>query len=121
MNISPVNRICPYCKEPNVFFIEEAKTYYCMSCYRKFDFGSDIRESEKVYHGSSAFKTDKHFLAVQALDLFTKIFCIKDNEDDLEFECKNCEFHQENGYCRVKMFASRVCPEYKDFGSMGSL
>ena len=63
----------------------------------------------------------KNYLAVHALDLFTKIFCIKDEIDDLEFECDECPFSQEDGTCTVKQFKTRYCPDYKDFGRMGDL
>lgn len=66
------------------------------------------------------FKTDKNLLAVMALDMFTKIFCIKD-EEDLDFECKNCEFYSNDKSCAVKMFARSKAPTYRDFGSMGDL
>ena len=75
----------------------------------------------KTGTGSNEYKTDKERIAVQTLDLFTKIFCIKDNEEELEFECGNCEFNQLDDTCLVKKFAHKRAPEYKDFGSMGDL
>lgn len=71
--------------------------------------------------GSNAYRTKKEWLSVQTLDLFTKIFCIKENEEDLEFECKNCEFQLSDGICLVKKFANKRVPEYRNFGSMGEL
>ena len=60
--------------------------------------------------------------AVEALDKFTKIYC-RDNsvKDDLVFRCKQCEFEMLNGKCLVKVMAYKLCPDYKDFGSMGDL
>lgn len=58
-------------------------------------------------------------LAVQVLDIFTKIFCIRRYDyDDLEFECHDCPFENKDGTCRVKVFKNKFCPDYKDFGSM---
>lgn len=71
--------------------------------------------------GSNAYRTKKEWLSVQVLDLFTKIFCIKENEEDLDFECENCEFQLSDGTCLVKKFANRHVPEYRNFGSMGEL
>ena len=61
-------------------------------------------------------------LAVQILDIFTKIWCIdRRAEDDLEFLCKECPFETLEGRCLVKAFKCKFYPEYKDFGSMGDL
>ena len=67
--------------------------------------------------------TRKEELAVSALDMFTKIYCIKENNDaGLVFECSQCEFLQPDGKtCCVKQFKNKHCPEFKDFGSMGDL
>ena len=60
--------------------------------------------------------------AVMALDMFTKIFC-RDYavQDDLAFRCNQCEFEMSNGKCLAKVMARKICPDYKDFGSMGDL
>lgn len=60
----------------------------------------------------------KYWLATQILDVFTKVFCIKRDSDDLEFECETCPFQDVDGACRVKIFKRVLCPEYKDFGAM---
>lgn len=57
-------------------------------------------------------------LAVQMLDIFTKVFCIRRNGYDLEFECHDCPFEDKDRTCRVKVFKNKFCPDYKDFGSM---
>lgn len=58
-------------------------------------------------------------LATQILDTFTKVFCIRRNDYDLEFECKHgCPFEDKDGTCRVKVFKNKYHPDYKDFGSM---
>ena len=67
------------------------------------------------------YSPQKNYLAVHALDLFAKIFCIKDGIDDLEFECAECPFQNDDRSCDVKKFKARYCPDYKDFGSMGDL
>ena len=59
---------------------------------------------------------------VKHLDNFTKTFC-RDNsvKDDLVFRCGHCDFQVQNGRCLVKIMARKLCPDYKDFGSMGDL
>ena len=61
-----------------------------------------------------------YYTACMALDLFTKLFCKKDTEG-LEFMCKTCPMQLDNGYCAAKLWKSRFCGEYKEFGSMGDL
>ena len=69
-------------------------------------------------------KNDFH-KAVEALDLFTKEFCMDvdrmNAEEDLFFMCKKCPFETVNKDCLVKKFKSQFCPDYKNFGSMGDL
>ena len=61
-------------------------------------------------------------MAVELLDRFAKIFCKDDTvTDDLVFHCKQCAFEMPDGTCLVKVMAARLCPDYKDFGSMGDL
>ena len=67
------------------------------------------------------YMADKEELAVRTLDLFTKIWCIKSNEDDLEFECEECDFYKDDGTCILKLFKGHHRPDYRDFGSMGDL
>ena len=102
----------------------------CNPCPYEYDCTKCKEESNKLEHsvssmqvdnGSNAYRAKKDWLAVQSLDLFTKVFCIKENEEDLAFECKECVFRQEDRTCLVKMFASKRCPEYRNFGSMGEL
>lgn len=70
---------------------------------------------------SGRLKNDEH-KAVEILDQFTKAFCIDaEVEDDLVFRCRECPFSTENGKCLAKIFRSKFCPDYKDFGSMGDL
>ena len=60
--------------------------------------------------------------AVKGLDDFTKAFCRDDSvKDDLVFRCKQCEFEMPDGRCFVKVVAREICPDYKNFGSMGDL
>ena len=60
--------------------------------------------------------------AVKALDRFTKIYCRDSTvKYDLIFRCSECEFKMPDGKCLVKVMARKLCPEYKDFGSMGDL
>ena len=60
--------------------------------------------------------------AVKHLDLFTKIYCRdKSVTDDLVFRCKECEFEMPDGKCLVKCMAYKLCPGYREFGSMGDL
>lgn len=60
--------------------------------------------------------------AVRHLDMFTKTYCRDQNvQDDLVFMCHECEFEAPDGICLVKVMARRLCPEYRDFGSMGDL
>ena len=129
------NRICPYCGKGNVWRLEQnerenSNDLYCRSCYMQFS-DNDITAIEtpetitanevRMEIRSNAYRTNKEWLSVQALDLFTKIFCIKENKEDLEFECKNCEFQLADGTCLAKKFAHKHAPEYRDFGSMGEL
>ena len=57
-------------------------------------------------------------LATQILDVFTKVWCIKRDKDDLDFECENCPFNNADKFCQVKKFWRDLCPEYEGFGSM---
>lgn len=60
--------------------------------------------------------------AVEALDRFTKIYCRDESiTDDLMFRCPQCDFGLSDGKCLVKTMARKLCPDYKDFGSMGDL
>ncbi len=45
-----------------------------------------------------------------------------DRQNDLVFNCKECEFETEKGECLVKMFVNEHNHNYplSDFGSMGS-
>ena len=74
--------------------------------------------NESVYIN---YREPNNKMAVQLLDIFTKIWCIDTRTDDLAFMCKECPFEQEDGKCTVKMFKCKFYPEYKDFGSMGDL
>lgn len=61
--------------------------------------------------------------SVKYLDLFTKTYCRDESAtDDLVFRCSDCEFElRPSGKCLVKCMARKLCPDYKDFGSMGDL
>lgn len=60
--------------------------------------------------------------AVKHLDIFTKTYCRdKSVKDDYVFRCDQCDFQLPNGICLVKKMARKLCPEYRDFGSMGDL
>jgi hypothetical protein len=60
--------------------------------------------------------------SVEALDKFTKAFCRdKQVSDDLVFRCDYCKFGLDDGMCLVKIMARNICPNYKEFGSMGDL
>lgn len=54
---------------------------------------------------------------VMALDIFCKSWCIKQTDDDLVFNCSQCEF-EAAGRCEIKMFVSNKFPEYGSFGCM---
>lgn len=73
---------------------------------------------------SNRLKNDFH-KAVEALDLFTKEFCMDvdkmNKENDLFFMCKKCPFEQPNETCLAKKFKNEFAPDYKDFGAMGDL
>ena len=62
--------------------------------------------------------------AVASLDKFTKNWCINCKEtkekNDLVFRCGACFFKQD-GWCLIKKFKVKYCPEYKNFGCMGDL
>lgn len=61
-------------------------------------------------------------LAVMYLDLFTKTYCRdKSVKEDLVFRCNQCEFEMSDGKCLVKVMARKLCPDYREFGSMGDL
>lgn len=77
------------------------------------------KSDEPVYIN---YREPNNKMAVQLLDIFTKIWCIDTRvKDDLEFMCKECPFVKANGHCLVKEFKREFYPEYKDFGSMGDL
>ena len=60
--------------------------------------------------------------AVKHLDLFTKTYCRdKSVTDDLVFRCNQCDFQLSSGTCLVKTMARKLCPDYREFGSMGDL
>lgn len=60
--------------------------------------------------------------AVKYLDLFTKTYCRDDSvKDDLVFRCNQCDFQLPDGICLVKTMARKLCPDYREFGSMGDL
>lgn len=61
--------------------------------------------------------------SVKYLDLFTKTYCRDESAtDDLLFRCSDCEFElRPSRKCLVKCMARKLCPDYKDFGSMGDL
>lgn len=73
---------------------------------------------------SNRLKNDFH-KAVDALDLFTKEFCMDvdmmNTEHDLFFMCEQCPFEAENKDCLVKIFKKKFCPDYQNFGCMGDL
>ena len=62
-------------------------------------------------------------VAVKHLDAFTKLFCRnKTVTDDLRFRCDECDFLNIDGCtCNLKVMARKLCPDYKEFGSMGDL
>lgn len=129
------NKICPFCGKGDVWELDwdEANgsdILYCRKCEKKFNMytynqilsippvSSSVIKTESV---TQLCKHDKFALAVQTLDLFTKIFCVRENEEDLVFECLSCPFKTEKGICLVKEFKSKFNPNYKEFGSMGDL
>ena len=60
--------------------------------------------------------------AVKHLDLFAKAYCRdKSVTNDLVFRCKQCDFEMPDEKCLVKTMARKLCPDYKNFGSMGDL
>lgn len=60
--------------------------------------------------------------AVKYLDLFTKTYCRDDSvTNNLVFRCRECEFNLSGGRCLLKYIAQRLCPDYKNFGSMVDL
>ena len=65
-------------------------------------------------------KNDFH-KAVEALDVFTKAFCMDvdrtNEENDLIFMCDKCPF-SDGVLCLVKTFKHDFAPDYKDFGAM---
>ena len=68
------------------------------------------------------YRVSANKMAVQLLDIFTKIWCIDTRvKDDLEFMCEECPFQLEDGKCQVKIFKCKFYPMYEDFGSMGDL
>ena len=77
------------------------------------------KSDEPVYVN---YREPNNKMAVQLLDIFTKIWCIDTRvKDDLVFMCKECPFGVEGGICLVKAFKRKFYPKYKDFGSMGDL
>ena len=68
------------------------------------------------------YREPNNKMAVQLLDVFTKIWCIdKRVKDDLAFMCKECPFELVDGKCAAKIFKHKFYPEYSDFGAMGDL
>ena len=62
--------------------------------------------------------------AVKHLDRFTKVYCRDDLSGygaELVFRCNECEFEMQDGKCLVKVMARKLCPDYKEFRSMGDL
>ena len=63
--------------------------------------------------------------AVEGLDKFAKNWCMNcketDEQNDLVFRCKECEFETVTEQCLIKMFANNHKHNYplSDFGSMG--
>lgn len=66
-------------------------------------------------------KKQKALLATSLLDAFTKIWCIKQDDPTLEFECKDCPFEL-GATCLMKSFAADIGEPagytFDDFGSM---
>ena len=62
--------------------------------------------------------------AVASLDKFAKNWCMNCKEteatNDLVFRCDECLFSKDKE-CLVKIFRTKYCPEYKNFGCMGDL
>ena len=80
---------------------------------------NNLADKEPFYVG---YLEPNKKMAVQLLDIFTKIWCIDTRvKHSLEFMCKECPFETEDGKCLAKTFKHKFYPEYKDFGSMGDL
>ena len=86
------------------------------------DGGVDMKNNMKCYTQGNADNIDK---AVEGLDIFTKNWCMNCAEtekiNDLVFRCKECDFAEESGSCRIKGFVNKHKSNYPldDFGSMG--
>ena len=86
------------------------------------DGGVDMKNNMKCYTQGNADNIDK---AVEGLDIFTKNWCMNcaetEKTNDLVFRCKECDFAEESGSCRIKGFVNKHKSNYPldDFGSMG--
>ena len=86
------------------------------------DGGVDMKNNMKCYTQGNADNIDK---AVEGLDIFTKNWCVNcaetEKTNDLVFRCKECDFAEESGLCRIKWFVNKHKSNYPldDFGSMG--
>lgn len=84
--------------------------------------GMDMKNNMKCYTQGNADNIDK---AVEGLDIFTKNWCMScaetEKTNDLVFRCKECDFAEESGSCRIKGFVNKHKSNYPldDFGSMG--
>lgn len=75
-----------------------------------------------IYTEGNADNIDK---AIEGLDQFTKNWCMNVEETEkgvLTFRCKECEFEDSLGICRIKEFAFNHESNFDlgTFGSMGS-
>ena len=63
--------------------------------------------------------------AIHGLDIFTKNWCMDcymtKQTGEPTFNCRECEFEQEDGKCSIKIFAQNHKHDYplSEFGSMG--
>lgn len=84
--------------------------------------GVDMKNNMKCCTQGNADNIDK---AVEGLDIFTKNWCMNcaetEKTNDLVFRCKECDFAEESGSCRIKWFVNKHKSNYPldDFGSMG--
>jgi len=95
-----------------------SKAYYA-DLLREADVtGKNVGKCSEIPNSSDTISRQ----AVKYLDLFTKIYCRdKSVTDDLVFRCKECEFEMPDGKCLAKCMAHKLCPDYREFGSMGDL
>lgn len=74
--------------------------------------------------GQQVCNSDDITKAVRGLDIFTKNWCMNceetERQHDLIFRCKECEFRENSGACKVKEFVNRHNHDYpmEHFGSM---